>query len=110
MAGKEQRNKKIAHEGRREERGETMKRMAIVDITKQRREKIFDNLLELHTRICEESISLRACDVLDFSEALLGMLKKQGANLKCVPIEEIECAEPHVMKGVFIQRGRWLDE
>lgn len=92
------------------ERDETMKRMAIVDITKRRREKIFDNLLELHTRICEESISLRACDVLAFSEALLRMLKKQGTNLKCVPIEESECAKPQVMNGVIVQRGRWIDE
>lgn len=87
-----------------------MKRMAIVDITKRRREKIFDNMLELHTRICEESGSLHACEVLAFSETLLRMLKKQGTSLKCVPIEESECAEPQVMNGVIVQMGKWIDE
>lgn len=85
-----------------------MKRMAIVDITKRRREKIFDNLLELHTRICEESKSLR--DVLDFSKALLGMLKKQGANIEYAPIGEDGCVELKTSDSSVIKVERWIDE
>ncbi|MEY8382316.1 hypothetical protein AALG83_04015 [Christensenellaceae bacterium 44-20] len=55
-------------------------KMVITDLARQRREKIFDNLLELHTRICEESKSLRVRDVLDFSEALLEMLKNREVD------------------------------
>ena len=74
---------------------EKMEETAVTDITGQRREKTFDNLLELHTRICEEGRNLR--DVLDFSEALLGMLKKQGANLEYAP---------KVSNGVIAQTWR----
>ena len=51
-----------------------------VDVTKCQEEKILDNLILLHTRLCEKSDNAYA--IMDFTQYVRKLLKKRGEKLK----------------------------
>ena len=47
----------------------------IIELTRQREDEILDNLIELHSKLCEESGNVY--DVIELTKYLRKLLKKQ---------------------------------